>query len=312
MRPNFFILGAAKCGTSSLCRYIGQHHDVAFSNPKEPVFFEAEYEKGLDYYIRTYFSDWHGEARVGEARHRNLFLPYVPQRIRASYPDARLIVILRNPTDRAFSDWLMRRRSLHEGLDFDAAIAADLSRIESGMDFSTAEGIRAWQEHSLLLRQAKARAPSPGERLRALRYRTYVDSGYYARQIQRYMGLFPRRQLKVVLLEDLAADPHRVVGELWRFLALDSEVRLADTAPSNVRRKPTTETTRYWARALLGDPLLAKVPGRLRQAGVSLLDRWAPAPRMSQETRGFLVSHFAPHNRALEALVDRDLSHWDR
>lgn len=312
MGPNFFILGAAKCGTSSLYRYLGQHPDIAFSDPKEPIFFEAQFEKGLDYYTRTYFAGWRGEARVGEARHRNLYLPYVPQRIHASYPEARLIVILRNPIDRAFSDWLMRRRSRHEKLDFDAAVDADLRRIESGMDFSTAEGARAWQEHSLLLRQSKGKTPSLRSEWRTFRYRTYIDSGYYARQIQRYLALFPGRQMKVVLLEDLSDDPRRVVGEVWRFLEVDSGVGLADASPSNVGRKPAAEMTRYWVRAMLGDPLLARVPERLRGASKSMLDRWNPDPQISPGTRSFLAAHFAPHNRALEPLIHRDLSHWDR
>jgi hypothetical protein len=90
--PNFFILGAAKCGTSSLRGYLSRHPEVFMSDPKEPFFFEAEYEKGFDFYWRRYFSDWQGEPAIGEARHRNLFLPYVTKRIAASVPDAKLLM----------------------------------------------------------------------------------------------------------------------------------------------------------------------------------------------------------------------------
>jgi hypothetical protein len=103
-RPNFFILGSAKCGSTTLYEHLGQHPDVFFSTPKEPIFFEAEYEKGFDYYWDTYFAAWDGQAAIGEARHRNLFLPYVAPRVHAACPDARLIVIVRNPVDRAYSD----------------------------------------------------------------------------------------------------------------------------------------------------------------------------------------------------------------
>ena len=313
MKPNFFILGAAKCGSSSLYRYLDQHPDIAFSTPKEPIFFEAEYEKGLDYYTATYFPNWNGEQRIGEARHRNLYLPYVPQRLYDSYPEAKLIVILRNPIERAFSDWLMRRRSGHESLDFDAAISSDLKRIEEGMDFSNPESARSWQEHILLMRQFKGKAPSLGEKLPPYRFRTYLDSGYYAQQIERYLALFPRRQLKIVLLEDLSAKPQQIVSDIWRFLEIDSGITLGDRSASNVGGKLATQNSRRRLRALLGDRLLAKIPANIKQAAKSLFDRLAPDnPEISPATRAFLVSHFAAHNRALEALIDRDLSHWDQ
>ena len=100
-RPNFLILGAGKSGTNSLYHYLGQHPDVFLSTPKEPFYFEAEYEKGLKFYWDTYFNGWNGQRAVGEARVANLFLPYIPQRIKESLPQSKLIVTLRNPTHRA-------------------------------------------------------------------------------------------------------------------------------------------------------------------------------------------------------------------
>ena len=95
--PDFFILGAAKAGTTSLFELLKLHPDVFMSSPKEPFFFEYEYEKGLGFYSRTYFRGWNGQKRIGEARVSHLLLPFVPGRIRASRPEARLIAILRDP-----------------------------------------------------------------------------------------------------------------------------------------------------------------------------------------------------------------------
>jgi hypothetical protein len=74
--PTFLLLGAAKCGTTSLAYYLSQHPDVCFSDPKEPIFFEAEYEKGLDHYWQKYFQAWSGERAIGEGRPWNLYLPF--------------------------------------------------------------------------------------------------------------------------------------------------------------------------------------------------------------------------------------------
>ena len=91
----FFVLGAAKCGTTSLYYYLNQHPDILMSTPKETLFFEKEYHKGVEYFLNKHFPNYKGEAFLGEGRHRNLYLPYVPERIAASYSDAKLIVILR-------------------------------------------------------------------------------------------------------------------------------------------------------------------------------------------------------------------------
>ncbi len=79
--PSFFVLGAAKCGTTSLHDYLAQHSDICMSSPKEPFYFEAEQLRGAGWYRSRYFAHWRGEPIVGESRHRNLYLPWVPERI---------------------------------------------------------------------------------------------------------------------------------------------------------------------------------------------------------------------------------------
>jgi len=212
--PSVFILGAAKCGTTSLHSYLMQHPDIAMSNPKEPYFFEAEYNYGPTYYLNRYFNYWRGESVVGEARHRNLYLPYVPERILSYNPDAKLIVILRNPSERAISHWwhwyareinpvmntvshvwhrrprkaslvrkaVSRWRHRHcqqlETLPLREALLADWKRISSGPSFANTADID---------RYAKSLEPD-GKGL----YRTYLDSGYYYEQLIRYIQLFGR------------------------------------------------------------------------------------------------------------------------
>ncbi len=311
-RPNFFILGVAKSGTTSLYDTLGQHPDVFFSTPKEPIFFEAEYEKGLDYYARTYFADFQGESAVGEARHRNLYLPYVAPRIQECFPDARLIVILRNPVDRAYSDWLMRRASGADTLPFEEAVEEDLRRIESGQRFDGDAGEAAWKAHILPVHEGKRAAlTTPGVAMPELRYRTYVDSGYYAEQIDRYLGLFPSSRLEIVFLDDFSRDPQAVCRHLWTFLGVEPNHELERVDASNVRGKLLTTRARRLARKTLGEPLLARMPRSLRRTLGALIDKSAAAnPKMNAATRELLVAHYAPHNRRLEEITGRDLSHW--
>ena len=86
LQPSLFVLGAAKSATTALHDYLGQHPDIFMSDPKEPFYFEAEYGLGSAFYFQRYFSNWRGERIVGESRHRNLYLPYVPDRIYSTTP----------------------------------------------------------------------------------------------------------------------------------------------------------------------------------------------------------------------------------
>ena len=73
--PSFLIIGAPKCGTTSLWLYLHEHPDVCMSQPKEPFYFDSEYYQGWDYYLETYFSHWDNERAVGDASTHNLHLP---------------------------------------------------------------------------------------------------------------------------------------------------------------------------------------------------------------------------------------------
>jgi hypothetical protein len=101
--PSFMVLGAGKAGTTSLYYYLAQHPEVFMCSPKEPPFFQTEYELGAEYYWRTHFRGYRGQRHAGEAAHHNLHLPYVTERIAATVPDASFIVLCRNPIERALS-----------------------------------------------------------------------------------------------------------------------------------------------------------------------------------------------------------------
>ncbi len=139
---NLFLLGAAKCGTTSLHYLLDQHPDICMANPKEPLFFEAEYEKGLEYYQRTYFTGCNAEPVIGESRTRNLFLPYVPGRIHETFPEAKFIVVLRNPVERAYSHWHHWSASGVEKLEFGEAVKQNLKWLDENSSLSMEEYIR--------------------------------------------------------------------------------------------------------------------------------------------------------------------------
>ncbi|MCZ6783057.1 MAG: sulfotransferase domain-containing protein [Proteobacteria bacterium] len=300
-RPNFLILGVAKCGSTSLFAYLEQHPDVFFSRPKEPVFFEAQYQEGLEFYWREYFAGYRGESAIGEARTHNLLLPFVPGRVHESIPDAKLVAIVRDPIDRAYSHWWHRHSRGLERLGLRAALEANLERIRAGSLYEGPEGAERWKR-SLIQNATNW----------STRYGHYLDLGYYAVQLERYLALFPRSQLLVVLFEDLSRSPQDVCRQVWEFLGVDAEQHLADPAPRNVAvERKKGRLLRKISRVPI-PPLASRIiPEPVKDLWRALLaGRPASRPAIDPETESWLLDHFAPHNRALEALMGRELSAW--
>ena len=298
MRPNFLILGAAKCGTTSLHYYVDQHPQVYMSEPKEPRFFEMEYSKGVDFYWNTYFGDWSGEPAVGEASPRNLYLPYVPERIRKELPEARLVAILRNPVERALSGWWMAYSLGLEKLSFEDAIRSNMQLLESGFSFGGEEGESLWRDAIIW-----------GETPRPVRYRSYLDIGYYAVQLRRYLRLFPRSQMKILFFEDLCKDPQSLTASIWDFVGVEADYRLPDTSPRMVATPRAGLPLLRIARATQTRRLIPKF---LRRLAARLFAELGRKPKIDPALREWLVAHYYEHNRELEQIVERDLSHWDR
>lgn len=224
-------------------------------------------------------------------------MPYVPQRIKESLPETKLIAILRNPIERAYSDWWMKFSGGIERLSFNEAISEDLKRIEAGINFDGEAGRKFWYEHISWLRNGK------------LKFRCYLDYGYYAQQLKRYLALFPESQIKVVFLEDLKRDPQSLVSELWEFIGVNPNYPLKDPTLQN----PAPSKATVLASKIAKITKLHKIiPRQIKHEILTHLAKIGKRPEMNKETRAWLIDHYYPHNRELEKLVGRDLSHWDK
>jgi len=300
-KPNFFILGAAKSGTTALYYLLGKLPQVHLSTPKEPYYFVDEYERGPEYHWQTYYADgWRGQPLVGEAQTAHLFLPYVPQRIHQTVPDARLIVILRNPVDRAFSHWWMRRGNGRETLSFEESLRENQARIVAGSTIEGADAENLWRAHM---------APKPDRwGVRPCSLRVYLEAGYYAVQLERYLQFFPRSQLCVLLLDEFIRAPLETTRQLFEFLGLD---------PSEVKRPPAQEnvalTTFSHPLYILSHRLRLQsvLPRKFLAVARTTLSKIGRRPTMSGETRAWLCRHYESHNRRLEALLECDLDEWN-
>ncbi len=281
------ILGAARCGTSSLHEFFRRHQDVCASSPKEPAFFEDEYAMGLDHYQRTYFPHWSGERVVVEGRPTNLILPYVARRIQHSYPGARFIVSLRDPAERAFSHWALKHSLGTESRPFARAIQQNYQRLKSGNVLEGPDGERLWRE--------ALRRDSQG-----MTQGVYLQTGFYAAHLKRFFSLFPRERFCILTVNDLRAHSAEVAQQLLHFAGLDPSRGPASLPHEHANAAVGLRMLHRIDRALhvpqIFPPWLRK---RVRAWTAPLQRRRRPSP----ETMRWLRDYYAPHDRELCELL---------
>lgn len=216
VRPDFLVIGAMKCGTTSLYRWLGQHQSVRPTDPKEIHFFDSErrYERrGPDWYLAHFpvdepsGRDW----ITGEATPSYLFVPNVPERVAALAPDARLIVLLRDPVDRARSHWSHQRGRGREHAGLHEAM------------------LRA-------LRSDQALADKPDPDPAEIRVDSYLRRGMYAEQLERWWRYYDRERTLVLHSDDLFGDPAGTLGRVCDFLGIPPFDRLPAFDPYNVAK----------------------------------------------------------------------------
>lgn len=197
--PDFVIIGTQRGGTTSLHAYLRGHPQIETPAKKEIHFLTDRFERGQDWYIGQFPAVVPVGTLVGEATPYALFHPRAPQRLFDVAPDARIIVLLRNPVDRAYSHYLHERARGHESLGFEDAIAAEPERL-LGLDAGLATG-------EILTSDTHKRA-------------SYLARGRYARQLERWLAIFRREQMLILRSEDLYADPAATTHRVTDFLGL--------------------------------------------------------------------------------------------
>jgi hypothetical protein len=276
--PNFLICGAQKAGTTALYAYLKQHPDVFMSPTKEIAFFHKpeNYQKGLEWFA-SHFEGHGGETAVGEASTRTMSMPEAPARVAKHLPEAKLIFVLRNPIDRAYSQYHFH-----------------ISTGKEEADASFHEVIRDEQS--------------------AFR-RIVIQRGMYAEQLARFDAHFDRSQMKIVLHEDLRERTTETVQEVYRFLGVDPTYEPQTEERHKVTRYPDSLGIYYWVRRLW-QPMRQGVESRFPQATDALRQAVRKAlfskekPQMREDDRAYLREVFAESNARLEARLERDLSHW--
>lgn len=308
-KPNFIIAGAAKAGTTSIYHYLNNHPDVYMSPIKEPHYFckdircrnfSKSYQKRVCFDIKKYldstvlekkhityvenledycqlFREIKEEKIAGEASVGYLYSQVAAEKIYEFNSDMKIVIFLRNPVERAFSHWVMNLR----GKDvcrssFLDAVKEDQAREEKGWGKS----------------------------------RLYIELGLYYDQVKRYLDIFPREQVLILLYDDLCDDSSAFFKQLFEFL------RIAPSSIDASQRYNKASIPKYPAlngaiNKMKINKLATKfLPKDIKNRIKSALSDNKNLPKLTSRDRDNIQCYFDADIVLLEKLIDRNLSAW--
>jgi len=196
--PDFIIIGCQRGGTTSLYNHIASHPDVESASQKELHFFDFNFDKGLDWY-KDQFPD---NKITGEASPYYIIHPHAPRRIAQAKPDVKIIILLRNPVDRAYSNYNFEVKIGHEKLSFEDAIKIETERLEGEVEKMTKdESYYSYAHHHF----------------------TYLERGKYADQLKNWFKYFNNDQILILKSESFFDNVQMNLKTVFEFLNLSNK-----------------------------------------------------------------------------------------
>lgn len=287
LKQNFICIGAQKAGTTTLADILSQHPDIYIPPIKETKYFlfDEDYNKGIGFY-NSYFETWKGQKAVGEVDPDYLLYPYTAKRIAETLgKDIKIIVVLRNPADRAYSHYLMTKRKGLEPYEFEESIGQEANRKNN-------------------LKEQKIFA--------------YIERGYYGSQLKQFMEVFPREQFLILLFEeDLISNKAATIKKVQEFLCVPYH-ELDLNLHSNEAGEAKSELVRDLVRRpnVFKRILKSVVPSKefrksVRKLFINKNMQKAASPKLETGVKARIINkYFLEDIHLTESLINRDLSAW--
>ena len=293
-QPNFFLLGAAKAGTTALAAYLAQHPQIYMSPVKEPHFFTLENDRpnfhdpgDADRAVTRWtdylnlFAGCRDEIAIGEASTTYLHSAKAARGIHHRFPKSRLVAVLRQPIERAYSAFVMYRR---ENREENRHLLNAIEQEHLGKHYAGEIGV-------------------------------YLARGYYHEPLMTYFDLFGRDNVRVYLYEDFQQQPQAMLDDLHAYIGVDNfqpDMSVIHNAGGLHKRQvlknllTRPNPARFLARKLLPESLRVGMRERIKRFDLQ------KAPALDVETWTVLMEKYREDIVRLQDLIDRDLGHWLR
>lgn len=301
--PNFFIVGAARSGTTSLYKYLKAMPSVYMSPKKEPGYFAPSRNSGKTEYRKLFatriynkteylklFEGVKEEVAVGEASANYIWRPEAASRIHDTVPNARIIMILRDPVERAFSQWCLSRISWDE-----RKISAYYGSQQRKWKIPT------FREAIMAETRKDRKAP----------LFVYIEQGFYAKHLERYLDIFGSNRVKVLIFEEFIRDPNSAVSEVLRFLEVDvpDDLLSKSFAQTNAstRIRPRGEFAGRVLQGSIKRKLGPYLPNTFKRIGKNILMKKIVKPEMGLEDKKFLEEFYSEDLKRVGEILGRPL-----
>lgn len=299
LKPNFFIVGTAKSGTTTLYHHLKDHKDFFF-HPiiKEPHYFSTKYVKmphtgpydeirdrkrqsmpTLHDYLNL-FKDATNEKIIADASVDYLYYYRTADDIKNFNPDAKIFIILRNPIERAYSAYFHQKREGREMLSFEEALKQEEDRIQNNYDF-------IWR---------------------------YRQMGLYYEQVKYYLDVFGSENVKIFLFDDFKSDINKVIFDTLKFLNVNTDFKIDPLRKYNVtgdvKNKHLHRLLKYENpfKRILRLFLPKKTRSEIRYK--LDLKNLKKKPQMQADTKKYLSEYYKSDILMTQRLIDRNLEHW--
>jgi len=296
-KPNFFIVGAAKCGTTALSEYLRQHPLIHMSWPKEPHYFAFDlenyrYPKNEDEYLNLFSEADKNTLIFGEASVFYLYSEVALIEIKKLYPDAKIVVLFRNPVDMLYS--------LHSQLLY--------SRDENVENFN-----KAWD-----LCESRKQGKKIPKHCREQKILYYDELAKFGAQYQSLIDVFDQDQIKVFLFDDFVKDSKKVYESIVDFLGLEKDNRVEFKKVNERRGHKIKWLSNLTQRPPTGFSFVIKfIKKTLGIKRIGVLDylrrknlTTKPREKISNNLKNKITEHYRSDISKLSKLIDRNLDHW--
>ena len=270
--PNFIIIGAQKAGTTTLYNALNQHPEIYMPINKELNFYFKEklFNKGIKYYKSLFQPK--GQQVMGEASPGYMCHPLVPKRIFETNKDVKIICVLRNPVDRAYSQFWDNKRHLTETGSFENA-------------FSKYSNYQQYESGKI----------------------GYFTRGFYADYLERYYNLFPKENILLLKTEDLKNNFEESILICHEFLGLKNLSYKTTQIKSN---ESYTYNNIFYKLIFNYSFINRNIPYNIKKFSFFGRTSKFSYPHLDKDIRKDLTSYFWKHNEKLEKLTNLNLSNW--